>query len=240
VKAGIFAAGFGERLGGAARGPKGMTPVAGRPLVDWVLDDLDRAGVEEIVVIVNEQSSAMRDHVTREHPRLPIRWIVETTPSSMHSFFRVMGDLTRGGDAGPFLVSTVDTIAPPGTFGSFAARAAAVSGADVVLALTSHIDDEKPFRIRIGDGGGGSGIVEAMNEGPLATAGYSMVGAAVLREADPARAAGLCALREFFAHIFARGYRFAGVCMPDSVDVDRAADVAAAERLIRAVRGGAS
>ena len=41
------------------------------------------------------------------------------------------------------------------------------------------------------------------------------------------------ALRQFFAYLFARGFRFAGVCMPDSIDVDRDVDVAAAEQLIR-------
>src|SRR5205823_3995980 len=114
---------------------------------------------------------------------------------------------------------------------TFVERASALPDADVVLALTTHIDDEKPFRIRIADEE--SGAVAAMNDGPYATAGYYTVRASVLRETDAARAAGLAALRQFFAHVFARGFRFAGVPMPDSIDVDRIGDVAAAERLIR-------
>ena len=140
-----------------------------------------------------------------------------------------MEALSRGPDAGPFLVTTVDTIAPPGTFASFVTRATAIPDADVVLALTTNVDDEKPFRVRLADGA----AVAAFDDGPYATAGYSMVRATVLREADAARGAGLGALRQFFAYLFARGFRFAGVCMPDSIDVDRDVDVAAADQLIR-------
>ena len=229
MKAGIFAAGLGTRLGGPTRGPKGLTKVAGRALIDWVLEDLERASAAELVIIINEQSLAIRDHVEARRSPVPIRWIVETTPSSMHSFVRVLERLTRGGDAGPFLMSTVDTVAPPGTFASFVDRAATFAGADVVLGLTSSLDDERPFRIAVDD----SGSVVAVGEGPYATAGYSWVRASVLREADAAISDGLTALRQFFARLFDHGFRFAGVPMPDSFDVDRDVDVAAAERLIR-------
>jgi len=228
LRAGVFAAGFGTRLGGPDRGPKGLTTVAGRPLVDWVLDDVLRAGAEDIVIIINKESAAIREHVDRRGTAT-VRWIVETTPSSMHSFVRVMEELARDGDAGPVLMSTVDTVVPPGTMRSFVDRAAGFPDADVILALTPNLDDDNPFRVRID----GAGSVVALDEGPLATAGYSLVRASVLREAEAARRDGLSALRQFFTRLLARGFRFAGVRMPHSVDVDRAADIVAAEQLIR-------
>jgi NDP-sugar pyrophosphorylase family protein len=234
VKAGIFAAGEGRRLGGPRRGPKALTPVAGRPLIDWLLDDLERTAITDIVVIVNEQSIAVRDYVSSQSRRPAIRWIVETTPSSMHSFFRIVGDLARDGDAGPFLVSTVDTIAPPGTFAAFVDRASPLLlRSDAVLALTGRVDDDTPFRVRLLDAEARLGPIGAFGDGPYATAGYSLVPPSVLRDADAARAAQLGALRDYFVRLFAAGFRFAGVCMPDSIDVDRDADVIAAEQLLR-------
>ena len=234
MKAGIFAAGAGTRLGGPPRGPKALTPVAGRPLIDWLLDDLERARITDVVVIINEQSIAVRDHVAAHPRRGAIRWIVETTPSSMHSFLRVVEDLARDGDGGPFLISTVDTIAPPGTFAAFVDRASALlAHSDAVLALTARIDDETPFRVRLVDRDARIGPVAALGDGPFATAGYSLVRPSVLRDADAARAARLGALREYFVRLLAGGFRFAGVCMPDSIDVDRDADVLAAEQLLR-------
>src|ERR1051325_9212620 len=186
LKAGVFAAGFGTRLGGPGRGPKGLPTGAGRPLVDWVLDDVLRAGAEDIVIIINKQSAAIREHVDRRRTA-PVRWIVETTPSSMHSFVRVMEELARDGDAGPVLMSTVDTVVPPGTMRSFVDRAAAFPDADVILALTPNLNDDNPFRVRID----GAGAVVALDEGPLATAGYSLARASVLREAEAARLGGV-------------------------------------------------
>jgi HAD superfamily hydrolase (TIGR01549 family) len=250
LRAGIFAAGVGARLGSSTA--KGLTRVAGRPLIDWILDDLADAGVSEIVMIINEQSTALREHVGTAWP---IRWIVETTPSSMHSFLRVMETLAAGGDQGPFLISTVDTIAPPGTFRMFVDRASRAPDADAVLALTTRIGDDNPLLISGSDpdyerGRGyfpcsseentpvpfrieGLTPITAIGCGKYATAGYYLVRSTVLAEADAGRTANLGALRQFFRHLFDRGYRLSGVCMPDSIDVDRPSDVKDAERLLR-------
>src|SRR5205085_11903062 len=175
----------------------------------------------------------VRDHRAPTMPACPITWIVESTPSSMHSFLRVLETLA-GRDRGPFLMSTVDTIAPPGTFARFADAARRARAADMVLALTERIDDEHPLRMRIGPRDGDSSAeIEAVGEGTLATAGYYFVSATLLREADAARRANLPALRAFLQLVCERGYRLRGICMPDSVDVDRPADVGAAEQLLR-------
>lgn len=234
MRAGIFAAGFGSRLGASHRRPKGLTPIGGRPLIDWILQDLESAGAADIVMIINEQSTAIRDHVDRNLRSRAVRWIVQTTPSSMHSFLRVVETLAQDGDEGPFLISTVDTIAPPGTFREFIERCDRVPGNDVVLALTTVIDDEHPLRIdvdvREGERGG---PVRAVGSGPYATAGYYLVRSTVLCEAKAARARNLTALRLFFAHLLERGYRLSGIGMPESIDVDRPSDIEAAERLLR-------
>ena len=235
MRAGIIAAGFGSRLqpAGANREiPKGLVRVAGRPLVDWVLSDLAAAGISEAVVIINEASTSVRDHVDRDSP-VPVRWLVETTASSMHSFLRVLEELGRAGGDGPFLMTTVDTIAPSGTFRRFL-DAASDTSSDLVLALTTLIDDEHPLRISIESDAGGPSPVTAVGSGPFATAGYYLVGRSVLREAAAGRGADFAALRVFLKHLFDRGYRISGVPMPDSVDVDRPADVASAERILRA------
>jgi NDP-sugar pyrophosphorylase family protein len=225
---------MGTRLGGPALGPKALTRIAGRPLIDWLLDDLERAAVADVTIIINEGSTSVRDHVASQSRGLAIGWIVETTPSSMHSFLRVVEALARDGDTGPFLMSTVDTLAPAGTFASFVGCATPLlAHADAVLALTARIDDEKPFRVRLADAGAQAGAVAALGDGSFATAGYSLVRASVLRDADAARAAGLGALREYFTRLHESGFRFAGVRMPDSIDVDRPDDVRAAEELIR-------
>ena len=102
MRAGIFAAGFGIRLqqDSNAATLKPLTTVAGRPLIDWVLSDLERAGVEDIVVIINDRSGSVRDHVKRTGSAR-VTWLLETTASSMHSFLRILEELADDGDEGP-------------------------------------------------------------------------------------------------------------------------------------------
>jgi hypothetical protein len=104
-----------------------------------------------VVIIVNEASLAVRDHVASRRWPFAVRWVVETTPSSMHSFLRVLEELAGGGDEGPFLMSTVDTIAAPGAFASFAASSQQLD-ADVALAVAQPGDDLKPLLARMTPG----------------------------------------------------------------------------------------
>lgn len=233
-RAGVIAAGRGERLRAASAAPKPLVRVGGRTLIDRVLASIAETGPSEVAIIINEESLAVRDHVARTRWPFELRWIVETTPSSMHSFLRVVETLARDGDPGPFLISTVDTVAPAGAYARFVDEAERHPDTAVTLALTTAIDDEKPLLARrdgrrvVAIGAGAAGAAEA-------TAGYYAVTSAVLAEADAARRDGLDALRKFLGRLLDRGYRVDGITMPDSIDVDRPLDVEVAERRLRQV-----
>src|SRR5665213_1537045 len=115
--AGIIAAGWGERLG--QKIPKALTPVGGRVLLDYVLDGLQAAGVTHVTCIVNDAANAVPEYVKKSQRSLTFNWIVQTTPSSMHSFLIVLERLAQSGP-GPFLMTTVDGVATPDTYRQFA------------------------------------------------------------------------------------------------------------------------
>jgi MurNAc alpha-1-phosphate uridylyltransferase len=73
-KAMVLAAGFGVRMRPLTdRMPKPLVPVAGRALLDHVLDKLGDAGVTEAVVNVHYLPDQIIDHVaSRTHPRVTI------------------------------------------------------------------------------------------------------------------------------------------------------------------------
>ena len=242
-KAGIIAAGAGARLRTADGTLKPLVAVGGETLIDRVLASIGEVDPVEVVVIVNERSTAVRDHVSRRSWPFPLRWIVETTPSSMHSFLRIVESLAEGDDAGPFLVSTVDTVAAPGEFLRFARACAAVES-DIALAVTGGWDDEKPLLVEVDTTGrvvaiGDAIRHQALHEAPgrvFATAGYYAVRPTIVREADQARADGLPALRSLLGRLVERGYAVAAVPVAPAIDVDRPADVAAAEAFLKQVR----
>lgn len=234
LRAGILAAGRGDRLRDGAQTLKPLVRVGGRPLIDRVLTSIGEAQPDEVVVIVNEASIAVRDHVSAGRWPFAVRWIVETTPSSMHSFLRVVETLAEAGDPGPFLISTVDTVAPPGAYARFMKEAQRHAEAAVTLALTTTIDDDRPLLVSL-DGSRVAAIGDAAGAASYATAGYYSVRASVRGEAEAARRDGVGALRAFFTRLLAAGYRLDGIPSAESIDVDRPPDVQAAEQFLRRV-----
>jgi NDP-sugar pyrophosphorylase family protein len=234
LRAGVLAAGRGERLRSQTNHLKPLVQVDGRTLIERVLSSMAEAGASEVVVIINEDSLAVRDHVITSKWPFALRWIVETTPSSMHSFLRLVETLAADGDDGPFLLSTVDTVAGAQAYARFMAEARRHTDAAAILALTSPGDDDKPLLVR---GAPGNSRVLAIGDAAAAsdyaTAGVYAVRASILGEAEAARRDGIDALRIFLGRLLDRGYHLAGLPMARSIDVDRPGDVRIAEEFLR-------
>ena len=234
LRAGVLAAGRGERLRTQSSHLKPLVKVGNQTLIEHVLNSMSDAGASEVVVIINEDSLAVRDHVAARKWPFALRWIVETTPTSMHSFLRLVETLAADGDEGPFLLSTVDTVAGAQTYARFIAEARQLEQAAVTLALTSPGNDEKPLFVRTAPGD--SRIVaigEAAAPSEYATAGVYAVRASILREAEAARREGIDALRTFLGRLLDRGYHLAGIPIAQSIDVDRPGDIRTAEEFLR-------
>jgi len=73
---GVIAAGRGDRLRGESATLKPLVPIAGRALIEHVLDSMASAGAAEVVVIINDESTAIRDHVSRRSWPFALDWIV--------------------------------------------------------------------------------------------------------------------------------------------------------------------
>lgn len=236
MKAGILAAGNGRRIRCHAATLKPLVEVAGKTLLEHVLHSLHAAGADEIVVIINEDSLAVRDHIAAQAWPFTVRWMIETTPASMHSFLRLMEELSADGAGGPFLLSTVDTIVAPEDCREFFQKATGQRDAAVTLALTSMWDDEKPLLARVEKNSSRiTALGPAANGSNLATAGLYAVCPSILCEAEAARRDGLDSLRSFLARLLERGHLIRGVEIPEAIDVDYITDVEKAEALLESL-----
>ena len=227
MKAGILAAGRGERL--RSSGPlKPLVQVAGRPLIAHLLGAFGDIGIEEVTIIINEESRRVRDAVEAERWPFAIEWIVKTTPSSMHSFVRLVQQLATGEDPGPFLIATVDTVVHSRQLAAFSKT----SGESAIyLAVNEPAEDDNPLWVTTD----AAQDVLAIG-GPAArqaTAGIYMVRPVILHEAEAAERDGLMSLRSFLGRLLERGYKISAVSIGKSVDVDRSADIIAAEKLLQ-------
>jgi hypothetical protein len=152
----------------------------------------------------------------------------------MHSFLRLVETLAMDGDDGPFLISTVDTVAGSHAYAHFMAEAQRHEDAAVVLALTSPGNDEKPLLVRCAPGDPRVlAIGAAAAPSDFATAGLYAVRGSILQEAEAARREGIDALRTFLGRLLDRGYRLAGIPISRSIDVDRPGDIRSAEEFLR-------
>ncbi|MEO8602698.1 MAG: NDP-sugar synthase [bacterium] len=232
MKAGIIAAGTGDRLLEAGiTTPKPLVEIAGKALVDHVLDAVAGAGIAAAACIFNAEApaDAVEAHcrARRGAPRLTI--VRKTTPSSMESLFTLAPHLHDE----RFLLLTVDAVFPPALLRDFLAAAERQVDADVVLAVTDHIDDEKPLHTALDAAGRVTALGVAAVASPLVTAGFYVFQPRIFAEIEAARAARFTALRQFLAHLLARGYAVYGAPIGKSIDVDRPQDIAAAEAFAR-------
>src|SRR5512140_3298733 len=139
MKAGIIAAGEGSRLRSEGIDlPKPLVQVDGVPLIERLIRTFIRNGITDISCIVNEYSLEVKEYVESQKFPASIRFVVKTTPSSMHSLFALAPMLA--GDR--FLLSTVDPIFREEEFAEYLRYGERRGTNDGVLAVTGFIDDE--------------------------------------------------------------------------------------------------
>lgn len=223
--AGIIAAGEGSRLAASHPGTvKPLVPVAGRPLSHWIVDSLRGAGALDLTVLTNSRGTAVPPSLKAAFPGLRLDFLSADTASSFESFRLVSRRLAERADA--FLVSTVDAIVPAEDVSRFWAACRA-SGAEAGLALTAHVDDEKPLWADLDAAGRVTAVGDDARERRLVTCGlYYMTKAAAAKLPEPAAHP---RLRDFWRGLVTSGARVAGATLSKTLDVDRPEDVAAAE-----------
>jgi NDP-sugar pyrophosphorylase family protein len=230
VKAGIIAAGLGERFKNAGiPTPKPLLAVGGKTLVERAIESVAAAGADEVALIVNAEYPEVERYVRDRAWPVPVRLTVKTTPSSMESFFTLEPVLRDS----PFLLTTVDAIAAEGALDALA-RAGLAAGPCGTLAVTSFVDDEKPLWVRLGANAEILALGPSASDSGWVTSGTYFFFPEVYAHVAAARRRRLGALRQFLALLLEKGERLQGFRAGDCIDVDRPEDLAVAERFLKA------
>ena len=154
MKFAIIAAGDGSRL--AQEGvtePKPLVKVRGERLIDRLIRIFMGNNATEIVVICNEQMSDVASHLKMIQDEglngryVPLRFVIKSTPSSMHSFYELRHFLRDE----PFILTTVDTIFDESEFHDYVLsfQDKIAHGTDALMGVTDYIDDEKPLYVGV-------------------------------------------------------------------------------------------
>lgn len=240
MKYAIIAAGDGSRL--AAEGvaePKPLVRVGGRPLIDRLLDVFMQNDAEEIIVICNDRMSSVVAHLRElqrdglDGVRLPLRYVVKTTPSSMHSFF----EISRYMGGGAFCVTTVDTIFRPDEFGGYirAFKSEVSAGkCQGMMGVTDYIDDEKPLYVQTDEAMGITAFLDTSDSCRYVSAGIYGLTPSSLPTLDGCMRRGESRMRNFQRAMIADGLVLRAYPFSKVLDVDHASDIQKAEEFLSA------
>ncbi len=230
MKAGIIAAGKGERLmAGGIEMPKPLVPIAGEPLIARAIRAAARLKVDSVACIVNDLHPAVAAYLHREKWPVPVDVVIRTTPSSMESLFGLAQLLTEE----PFVLFTVDAVFPSGTLESFVSAAKDCRDGLGALALTRFVDDEKPLWVRTDGENRIVTLGEAAAESGLVTAGFYYFRPEIFDFIAAARSRGFQALRQFLGLLAQCSRPLYGIPVATTIDVDHPEDIEKAEAFLK-------
>lgn len=234
MKFAIIAAGEGTRLSQeGVRLPKPLVQLNGRAMIDRLIHIFMQNGAEEVVVVINNESPLTKAHLTglEKHSDIPLRVVVKTTPSSMHSFHELSPYLKED----RFCLTTVDTVFREDEFSRFI-EAFKVSDKDGLMAVTDYVDDEKPLYIGTDTDLNITGFYDMPMPGVKYISGgiYCLTPQAI-GTLEHCICSGMSRMRNFQRQLVSDGLRLEAYPFSKILDVDHAADIPKAEAFLNEV-----
>lgn len=234
MKFAIIAAGEGSRLQheGIAL-PKPLVPLCGEAMIDRLIRIFRANGADEIDIIVNTLNPLTEQHLNKLRSSglaNDVRLVVKSTPSSMHSFYKLSPLL---GDE-PFCLTTVDTIFNEAEFSKYI-EAFRRSEAEGLMAVTDFIDDEKPLYISTDETLRITGFHDTNPEGTCRyiSGGIYCLRAKALKTLHRCINEGQARMRNFQRALVEDGLKLQAYPFEKILDVDHADDIAKAQDFLK-------
>lgn len=235
MKYAIIAAGEGSRLAlEGIREPKPLVRIGGESLIDRLIRIFLDNDAEEIVCICNDNFQDVVNHLSAlqhnglDGRRVPLRYVVKSTPSSMHSLYAISSYLCDG----PFILTTVDTIFSETEFAAYVAQFRQ-SDADGLMGVTDYIDDERPLYVQTNSELEITAFLDQAVDCPYISAGIYGLHPEVLTTLRQCIDRGEQRMRNFQRALLKSHARLVAWPFTKVLDVDHMADIAKAELFLR-------
>lgn len=234
MKYAIIAAGEGSRLQQeGVSSPKPLVKIGGEILIDRLFRVFQQQDATEIVVICNEQMTEVRHHLQQiqQAGSLPLKFIVKSTPSSMHSLWELSPWLADE----PFVLTTVDTIFREREFTDYVQTFQTLVGqqqADGLMGVTDYIDDEKPLYVATDDDLRITGFLDACETPRYISGGIYGLTPRSLTTLQRCIERGESRMRNFQRALVHDGLLLKAFPFSKVLDIDHASDIQKAEEFI--------
>lgn len=241
MKFAIISAGEGSRLSQEGiQVPKPLVRLNGEAMIDRLIRIFTDCEAEEVVVIVNNLTSLVQEHLNRMDSKVPLKVVVKTTPSSMHSFYELSPYLGEG----KFCLTTVDTVFREDEFKDYIEEYRS-SDYDGMMAVTDFIDDEKPLYVSTNKKLDITGFHDSMEdfyhseaflnlhaECRFISGGIYCLDGKSIQTLHRCMEQGMSRMRNFQRQLVADGLRLKARPFSKILDVDHASDIVKAEEFL--------
>ena len=234
MKYAVIAAGEGSRL--AAEGvhePKPLVRIGGERLIDRLIRIFMANDAEEIVVICNDQTAQVAQHLVRlqrdglKGRPVPLRFVIKSTPSSMHSFYEISKYLQDTS----FILTTVDTVFKEEAFAEYV-EAFKNSTQDGLMGVTDYVDDESPLYVEVDGQMNIKSFLDEAKECKNISAGIYGLRESALFTLHNCIARSERRMRNFQRALLADGRKLKAFPLGLVFDIDHAADIEKAEQFL--------
>jgi NDP-sugar pyrophosphorylase family protein len=226
----IIAAGEGSRLvQEGVQTPKPLVCLHGVTLIDRLTGVFLNNGASSVSIIVNEEMTEVQAYLRTIRLPVPFHLHVQSTPSSMHSFY----ELSRYLRGDRFCLTTVDTIFRDDEFGRYIRAFADDHALDGMMAVTDFVDDETPLYVQTDNDRMIHGFSDRPEDGsPYVSGGIYCLKRTGIDVLHKAMATGMSRMRNYQRMLVSEGLRLKAYPFSKIIDVDHAADIAEAERFL--------
>ena len=226
----IIAAGDGSRLAQEEiKSPKPLIRINGEIMIERLVRIFLKAGASSVIIIVNDKTKETRLALESMAEKYPIRLVVKSTPSSMHSFYELSPHITDD----RFCLTTVDTIFKEEEFLAYIDRFRQ-SDADGIMAVTDFIDDEKPLYISTNENMDITAFKDRQEDDcNYISGGIYCLKVKALDTLRKCMAEGKSHMRNFQRELLSDGMHLKAYPFSKILDIDHASDIEKAETFLK-------
>ena len=222
----IIAAGEGERLKKEGIGcSKPLVPISGIPLIGRIINTCLIHDADSITCIINEESLDVREYLQSIILPVKLNIIVKSTPSSLHSLYRMRSHL----EFAPFILMTTDSVFHEKEFDAFYHAVKTGADRDGIIAVTNYIDDEKPLYVEIDRHGKIEKFSDKATKAKCVTGGIYYFEENIYPVAEQIIHGGGERLRLLLKKLVDKNYSFQPHFFSKIIDVDHSTDISKAE-----------
>jgi NDP-sugar pyrophosphorylase family protein len=208
---------------------KGLMKIKGEYLIERIIRIGRNNGITRVFCIINSHEPELEHYFSTNNFGIPVKFFVPDLRSYMHILFALASVRNKE----PFSLVNANSVFLEREFSEFVTYSLLQVDADGAIAVTRHLNDEKPLGVAMND----EDIILKFND---SKEGYSWFNGGIyyfspkiLSETNYAFQAGISGVEKFLQFLIARGYILKGFSFSKIIKVKNAADIVKVEDLIR-------